>query len=145
MEKVVEIGSEKLVLRSSLYSLINYRNRFGSELFNDIKKIEEVKENNITEVLEVIFRIVFILTNPKDGETFDDFLKRFDLGILSDVSLLQRLSNAIVELLKTDNKGNKGETFRSEKYMVKKVEIEEQVKQISIGFLFRKEVLWQRL
>ncbi len=114
MEKVVEIGSEKLVLRSSLYSLINYRNRFGSELFNDIKKIEEVKENNITEVLEVIFRIVFILTNPKDGETFDDFLKRFDLGILSDVSLLQRLSNAIVELLKTDNKGNKGETFRSE-------------------------------
>lgn len=114
MEKVIEIGNEKLILRSSLYSLINYKTRFGTELFNDIKRIETIKEDNITEVLEVIFRIVFVLTNPKENETFEGFLNRFDLSILSDAKLLERLSNAIVELLKTEKKEgtDKGETFR---------------------------------
>lgn len=114
MEKTIEIGNQNLVLRSSLYSLINYKARFGTELFNDIKRIDNVKEENITDVLEVIFRIVFVLTNPKEGETFEDFVNRFDLSILSDAKLLERLSNAIVGLLKTDGKEgeDKGEAFR---------------------------------
>ena len=114
MEKTVEIGSEKLILRSSLYSLIDYKSRFGTELFSDIKRIEAIKEDNITDVIEVVFRIVFILTNPKDGETFEDFLNKFDLSVLSDASVLERLSKAIVELLRTGGKGGepKGETFR---------------------------------
>ena len=116
MEKTIEIGNQNLVLRSSLYSLINYKARFGTELFNDIKRIDNVKEENITDVLEVIFRIVFVLTNPKEGETFEDFVNRFDLSILSDAKLLERLSNAIVGLLKTDGKEgeDKGAASRQE-------------------------------
>lgn len=114
MEKTVEIGSEKLILRSSLYSLIDYKSRFGTELFNDIKRIEGIKDDNITDVIEVVFRIVFVLTGPKDNETFAGFLNRFDLSVLGDVSVLERLSKAIAELLRTDRKegGPKGETFR---------------------------------
>lgn len=114
MEKEVTIGNKTLILRSSLYSLINYKSRFGSELFNDIKKLENTKEENITEVLEVIFRIVFVLSNPKENETFRGFLDEFDLSVLSDETTLNKLSNAIVELLKTDKKAGekKEETFR---------------------------------
>ncbi len=114
MEKEINLGNEKLVLRSSLYSLIEYKSRFGSELFNDIKKLEDTKEENITEVIEIIFRIVFVLKNPKENETFKDFLSSLDFSILSDATLLTKLSNTIVELLKTDRKagGNKEETFR---------------------------------
>lgn len=114
MEKEITLGNEKLILRSSLYSLIDYKNRFGTELFNDIKRIEGIKDDNITDVIEVVFRIVFVLTGPKENETFRDFLSGLDLSILSDATLLTKLSNTIVELLKTDRKegGPKGETFR---------------------------------
>ena len=93
MEKEVTIGNKTLILRSSLYSLINYKSRFGSELFNDIKKLENTKEEN---------------------ETFIGFWDGFDLSVLSDETTLNRLSSAIVELLKTDTKAGekKEETFR---------------------------------
>ena len=94
MEKEVILGDKKLILRSSLYSLIDYKSRFGSELFNDIKKLENTKEENITNVfndikklentkeenitnvIEIIFRIVFVLSNPKENETFKGFLEK---------------------------------------------------------------------
>ena len=112
MEKEVILGDKKLILRSSLYSLIDYN--FGSELFNDIKKLENTKEENITNVIEIIFRIVFVLSNHKENETFKGFLEKLDFSILNDAALLTNLTNTIVELLKTDKKvgGNKGETFR---------------------------------
>lgn len=114
MEKEVILGDKKLILRSSLYSLIDYKSRFGSELFNDIKKLENTKEENITNVIEIIFRIVFVLSNPKENETFKGFLEKLDFSILNDATLLTNLTNTIVELLKTDNKagGSKGDTFR---------------------------------
>lgn len=82
MEKEVILGDKKLILRSSLYSLINYKSRFGSELFNDIKKLENTKEENITNVIEIIFRIVFVLSKPKENETFKGFLEKLDFSIL---------------------------------------------------------------
>ena len=114
MEKEVILGDKKLILRSSLYSLIDYKSRFGSELFNDIKKLENTKEENITNVIEIIFRIVFVLSNPKENETFKGFLEKLDFSILNDAALLTNLTNTIVELLKTDKKvgESKGETFR---------------------------------
>ena len=100
MEKEVILGDKKLILRSSLYSLIDYKSRFGSEFFNDIKKLENTKEENITNVIEIIFRIVFVLSNPKENETFKGFLEKLDFSILNDAALLTNLTNTIVELLK---------------------------------------------
>ena len=97
MEKEVILGDKKLILRSSLYSLIDYKSRFGSELFNDIKKLENTKEENITNVIEIIFRIVFVLSNPKENETFKGFLEKLDFSILNDAALLTNLTNTIVE------------------------------------------------
>ena len=110
MEKEVILGDKKLILRSSLYSLIDYKSR-------DIKKLENTKEENITNVIEIIFRIVFVLSNPKENETFKGFLEKLDFSILNDAALLTNLTNTIVELLKTDKKegGSKGETFGGSK------------------------------
>ena len=92
MEKEVILGDKKLILRSSLYSLIDYKSRFGSELFNDIKKLENTKEENITNVIEIIFRIVFVLSNPKENETFKGFLEKLDFSILNDAGSFLELS-----------------------------------------------------
>ena len=56
----------------------------------------------------------FVLSNPKENETFKGFLEKLDFSILNDAALLTNLTNTIVELLKTDKKagGNKGDTFR---------------------------------
>ena len=41
MEKVIKLGDKEYKLHSSLFTIIDYRNVFGSELFSDIKKLEK--------------------------------------------------------------------------------------------------------
>lgn len=115
MEKAIEIGGRRLVLRSSLYSLIDYRSRFGTELFDDIQRLDKAGEGNVTEVLEIVFRIVFVLSGPKEGETFRDFMGSLDLSLLSDPKLLEGISRTVVELLGTGRgkeESPKGDGFR---------------------------------
>jgi len=40
MEKVIRLGDSELKLHSSLFTIIEYRNVFGTELFTDIKKLK---------------------------------------------------------------------------------------------------------
>ena len=44
MEKVVNIGNKELQLRSSLLTIIAYKNTFGTDLFDDIAQLS-VKES----------------------------------------------------------------------------------------------------
>ncbi|MFA5225934.1 MAG: hypothetical protein WC425_05185, partial [Bacilli bacterium] len=62
MEKTVKLNGEDIRLKSSLFTIIEYRSTFGTELFSDVTKLESSeKEGNVSEVLEVIFKIVYVL------------------------------------------------------------------------------------
>lgn len=96
MEKTIKIGSKEFKMSSSAYTLIKYKNDTGRSLMQDLAEFEtkykdllNMKEDNINvnilgqvdEIMEMILRIAFIMTNEKDksqAQTFDDFLKQID-------------------------------------------------------------------
>jgi hypothetical protein len=49
MEKTINLRGEDLKLRSSLFTIISYRNVFGTELFSDIKKLENLNKDETDE------------------------------------------------------------------------------------------------
>jgi len=83
MEITIKLGEKEYRLHSSLFTIIDYRNIFGSELFSDIKKLE--KGLNIKLSL--------------DGQDLDNELKE----IQSDLKEQQKDLKAINANLKYDS------------------------------------------
>ena len=46
MEKTVKLNGKELRLASSLFTIISYRSVFGSELFDDVEKLEKALSTN---------------------------------------------------------------------------------------------------
>lgn len=106
MEKVIQLGKMELKLHSSLFTIIEYRNVFGSELFTDIKNIEKLSqasEDDLSLIINTLFRIIYILNRPYEKLTYEQFLMQLDFEILGNIDELQGLSNAIVEMLGSIN------------------------------------------
>lgn len=105
MEKTIKIQEEELKLKSSLFTIISYKNTFGSELFSDISILDKLSNKEdlsvLSTVIDVIFKITYILHKPYTKKTYDEFLNGFDFSILSDVKELEELANTIAELLGT--------------------------------------------
>ena len=103
MEKQIDIGGKTYRLKSSLYSVISYKNTFGTELFSDITGIEKVGKNSddVSNVINTIFRIFYILHKPFTNQSYDDFLNEFDFDILANQEELTKLSEVIAEVFKT--------------------------------------------
>lgn len=100
MEKTIKLNGEDLRLRSSLFTIIEYRSIFGTELFKDITKLEQSeKDGNITEVLEVLFKIIYVLHKPFTKKSFEEFMQDLNFSVLSDIEELENLSLTIAELL----------------------------------------------
>ena len=58
MERTVKLNGKELRLASSLFTIISYRNIFGSELFDDVEKLEKAMETNKSDVgrfIDVLF------------------------------------------------------------------------------------------
>ncbi len=109
MEKVIKLGKRELRLHSSLFTIIEYKNVFGTELFSDIKKIEKVTkkpEEDFSIIIDTIFRIIYILSRPYTKESYQDFLMNLDFSLLNDEAELESLSNAIGEMLGSIKKGD---------------------------------------
>ncbi len=109
MERKIIIGEKELQVRSSLFTIIDYKNTFGSDLFMDVTSLNASKQNaDISQVIKVLFQIIYILHKPFEKKTFDEFLNDFDFSILNDTKALEDISNTIGELLgsikKTPNK-----------------------------------------
>jgi len=110
MEKTLKLGERELKLHSSLYTIIDYRNVFGTELFSDIKKLEKgktIKEEDFSLVIDTIFRIIYVLHRPFSKTSYNDFLMSLDFSILSDPEELQVLSATIGDMLGNIQKGTK--------------------------------------
>ena len=110
MDKLLKLGDKEIKLHSSLFTIIDYRNVFGTELFSDIKKMEKsksVKEEDFSLVIDTIFRIIYVLHRPFSKTSYNDFLMSLDFTILSDPDELQVLSTTIGEMLGNIQKGTK--------------------------------------
>ena len=100
MEKTINLNGEDLRLKSSLFTIIEYRSIFGTELFKDITKLEQSeKDGNISEVLEILFKIVYVLHKPFTKRSYEQFLQSIDFNLLTNQLELENVSNTIAELL----------------------------------------------
>ena len=112
MEKVVNIGNKELQLRSSLLTIIAYKNTFGTDLFDDIAQlsVKETKNgvSNISTLIKVLFQIIYILHKPFTKQTFEEFVNEFDFSILSDNKALEEITNIITEVLGSVNAKSNG-------------------------------------
>ena len=114
MEKTVKLNGKELRLASSLFTIISYRNIFGTELFDDVEKLEAALKTNRTDVgrfIDVLFRLIYILHKPFYNDSYDHFLQGFDFSVLSNVDELTQLANTIGELLGDVKKQSEGTDF----------------------------------
>jgi hypothetical protein len=108
MEKVIKLGEKEFRLHSSILTIIEYRNVFGTELFKDIMKLEKgknIQEEDFSVVMDAIFRIIYILHRPFSKISYNDFLMSIDFSILSNTDELGVLSATIGEMFESIQKG----------------------------------------
>ena len=111
MERTVKLNGKELRLASSLFTIISYRNIFGTELFDDVEKLDKALESNRTDVgrfIDVLFRLIYVLHKPFYNDSYDHFLQSFDFSVLSNVEELTNLANVIAELLGEVKKQSEG-------------------------------------
>ena len=110
MEKTIKIGEKELKLRSSLFTIIEYKNNFGTDLFNDVNKVSVSKNDEISGVIQTLFQIIYVLHKPFEKQSFEEFLSDFDFSILNDTEALGNITNVIGELLGAVKNVPKGTT-----------------------------------
>ncbi|MCH3976412.1 MAG: hypothetical protein LKE36_02225 [Bacilli bacterium] len=111
MEKTIKLNGKELRLASSLFTVISYRSVFGTELFEDVEKLDIAFKKNQKDVgrfIDILFRIVYALHKPFTSDSYNKFLQQFDFNVLSNVDELTTLANTIGELLGSiqNNSGN---------------------------------------
>ena len=108
MERKILIGNKEIRLKSSLFTMIAYKNQFGTDLFQDVSKMDIKEEENadVSGVIQTLFQIIYILNKPFNDVSFDEFLNDFDFDILTDTEALTKSMQVIGELLGS-NKGPK--------------------------------------
>lgn len=102
MERTIKIGEQELKLRSSLLTIITYKNTFGTDLFGDVQNLDISKKasaTNLTTVIQTLFQIIYALHKPFTQKSFNEFLNDFDFSIITDPEALENVSTVIGELL----------------------------------------------
>ena len=108
MEKVIKVGEQDIKLRSSVLTIITYKNTFGSDLFNDVQNLKISKkkgDQELTNVIQTLFQIIYALHKPFTKLSFNEFLNDFDFSIISDTETLESIAGVIGELLANSKKG----------------------------------------
>ena len=98
-------------MASSLFTIISYRNIFGTELFDDVDKLDKELEKNKNDVgrfIDILFRLIYVLHKPFYNDSYDRFLQSFDFSVLSNVDELTNLAHVIGELLGEVKKQSNG-------------------------------------
>lgn len=101
MERTVKLGGKDLRLLSSLGTILVYKRTFGTELFDDVEAFN-VKEGDTKasgKLIDILFRLVYVLHRPFEDISYEDFLLQFDFDVLTNEKELTELSNVIGELL----------------------------------------------
>lgn len=101
MEKKITINGKDIALKSSLFTVIDYQNQFGSDLFADMTSLTKLgnNEKNTTKFISVILQVLFILGRESFGCSYDKFLQDLPMEFLTDVDKLEEIIKIIGELL----------------------------------------------
>ncbi|MCL2521254.1 MAG: hypothetical protein FWE36_00165 [Erysipelotrichales bacterium] len=107
MEKTINISGNDYRLKSSLFTIISYKNTFGSELFSDIAVLDKKNDasEDTSQVIDTIFKIFYVLHKPFSSKSYDEFLNEFGFDILSNEDQLTKLAETIAELFNNTKKG----------------------------------------
>ena len=111
MEKTAKFNGKELRLASSLFTIISYRNVFGTELFDDVERLDKAiseNKNDVGRFIDILFRLIYVLHKPFYNDSYDHFLQSFDFSVLSNVEELTNLANVIGELLGEVKKQSEG-------------------------------------
>lgn len=112
MIKTIVLDGKKFKLTSSLLTIIIYRNEFGTDLFEDVNKIEAtIEDGKVTSFksVDILFHLIYALHKPFFGEdkTYEDFMGMLDFKVLSNVEELNRAADVIGRMLgDAKNNGN---------------------------------------
>lgn len=102
MIKTGKLNGKEITLSASLFTIISYRQLFGTELFEDVNKLDEKfkkNPNDIGNFIDILFRIIYVLHKPYTEQTYDQFLQGLDFSVLNNTQELTDLTNVIGELL----------------------------------------------
>lgn len=110
MERKVFIGKKEMRLRSSLFTIIAYKSEFGTDLFQDVSKMEVKKDKaktaDISNVVQILFQIIYILNKPFSQRPFEDFLNDFDFDVLTDSDSFTSAMKVVGEMLGSTKNGS---------------------------------------
>lgn len=96
MDSIIKIGGRELPVHASLKTLIDYKSTFGTDLFEDLDKIQNIKSDSIGSLSGVIntsFQIIYILNKPYAKEkTFVEFMDTFEFGVFQSTEAMNELT-----------------------------------------------------
>ena len=96
MDSIIKIGGRELPVHASLKTLIDYKSTFGTDLFEDLDKIQNIKSDSIGSLSGVIntsFQIIYILHKPYAKEkTFAEFMDTFEFGVFQSTEAMNELT-----------------------------------------------------
>lgn len=103
MQKSIKLGDKEFTLSSTVFTVIDYKKTFDSDIFQDLEEITniEIKVSSMTDILLTILRIVYSLAKPNFEQqmSFDRFLQIIPLDEALDEKGLGDLITTITELL----------------------------------------------
>ena len=96
MDSIIKIAGRELPVHASLKTLIDYKSTFGTDLFEDLDKIQNIKSDSIGSLSGVIntsFQIIYILHKPYAKEkTFSEFMDTFEFGVFQSTESMNELT-----------------------------------------------------
>ena len=96
MDSIIKIGGRELPVHASLKTLIDYKSTFGTDLFEDLDKIQNIKSDSIGSLSGVIntsFQIIYISHKPYAKEkTFVEFMDTFEFGVFQSTEAMNELT-----------------------------------------------------
>lgn len=96
MDSVIRIGGRELSVHTSLKTLIDYKSTFGTDLFEDLDKIQNIKSDSIASlsgVINISFQIIYIMHKPYAKEkNFSEFMDSFEFGVFQNAESMSELT-----------------------------------------------------
>jgi hypothetical protein len=101
MESTLRIGGKDIRIRSSLKTIIDYKNTFGTDLFADIERLGR-SNDSLSDVVNVIFQLLYVLHKPYEDGSYEQFLDGFDFGVISDADALKEVVDTFTGLFQKE-------------------------------------------
>lgn len=106
MEKIIKLGEKELVLSSSVFTVISYQQKFGSDLYKDLQSMAD-SEVSITDTLVKLTRLIYVLALPNMDKsvTYEQFIASIPIESIYNGELTDKISEIVLMLAPNKSKG----------------------------------------